>query len=155
MNKRKFIIGLLGLPLLAFTGCTTNAPQADKLARVQTLCTIAAKDGTILTLQAYPQYKPAFDLAYTELDALVSHGTIVPAQLADILKQLNIKQLQGQNATILIGDLPLLIDLLAGNQAIDLTKTPYVLAAATGIRDGLGMALGKTQQPAFAPIITK
>ena len=136
-----------------FAGCATNptngAPDAARIARVQTLCTIAAKDGTILALQAYPQYQPVFEAAFVELDSIVSTGSIVPAQLADILKQLNVKALQGQQATILIGDLPLLVDLIGPSSGantpgqIDLTRAPYVLAAATGIRDGMKQALGK------------
>lgn len=137
---------LLCFPLIALlAGCAIFSPDAtpeQKAADVQRIAYAASSIGVEATLQAKPEFRPAFELAYTNLNILVEAKTISGAQLREILHTLPVVELGGPSATLYIESGTLLFDVITG-KPIDLEKTPYVLAAATGIRDGMKVALKK------------
>jgi hypothetical protein len=59
---------------------------------------------------------------------------------------LPVSKLQSPTAIIIIQDVTVLYDATVGTN-IDLTKAPLALAAAQGIHDGIGAALGKPVSP--------
>jgi len=143
MNKTKLILmpAMLSLALLISSGCASTTP-ATKIAQVQNLSYAAASIGTSLALQSNPAYRPAFEIAYTNLDALVTTGVLTGDQLRAILASLPVRELKDQRATIAIEVATILYDALVGSK-INVEAQPYVLAAATGIRNGMKQALGK------------
>jgi len=135
----------LTLSLSLFTGCALfdkSATQEEKLNQVQLLCTSAADIGTEVALQEHPEWKPQFELAYTQLDQLVETKTITGAQLRTIISSLPIKELKGNNAKIAIDAATMLYDVTVGAK-VSIEQQPYVLRAATGIRNGMKVPLGK------------
>lgn len=142
LTRRAALPALLALTLLP--GCALlnpGATEAEKAAAVRNLAYAATSVGTAATLDLKPEYKPAFLLAYQSLDKLVTAGTISGVQLRDILLSLPVRQLGSRTALLAIDAGATLFDVTTG-QPIDLAKTPYVLAAATGIRDGLKVGIG-------------
>lgn len=130
---------------LLLTGCALfdkNAPQEQKLDQVQLLCTSAAGIGTEVALQEHPEWKPQFELAYQQLDQLVETKTITGAQLRTIISSLPIKELKSANAKIAIDAATMLYDATVGT-TVSIEQQPYVLRAATGIRNGMKVPLGK------------
>ena len=121
-------------------GCATT--QQEKLTQVQLLSYAAASIGTAEALHQNAGWRPAFELAYKSLDTLVTTKTVTGADLRTILAQLPVKELKSETARIAIEGATTLFDATVGNK-VNLEAAPYVLAAATGIRDWLRVGLGK------------
>ena len=143
LTRRASLVAILAIALTP-VGCALLSPDstdAAKAADVQRLAYAASAVGTAATLDAKPEYRTAFKLAYASLDKLVEARTISGVQLREILLSLPIKELGSRTALIAIDSGATLFDVITG-KPIDLETTPYVLAAATGIRDGLRVGLG-------------
>jgi hypothetical protein len=143
ITRRASLAAVLAIALTP-VGCallTPDATEAAKAADVQRLAYAASAVGTAAALDAKPEYRPAFVLALASLDKLVEARTISGVQLRDILLTLPIKELGSRTALIAIDAGATLFDVITG-KPIDLEQTPYALAAATGIRDGLRTGLG-------------
>ncbi len=120
--------------------CATT--QADKLTQIRLLSYTAASIGTLEALKAKPEYRPAFEIAYANLNDLVELKTINGPLLHNIILSLPVKELKSDSARIAIEGVTVLYDALTQNK-VSLEAQPYVLAAATGIRDGMKVGLGK------------
>jgi len=138
--KHLALITTTFLAILLASGCASLTPD-QKAARVQGLSYAAASIGTAAALDQKPEWRPAFELALKNLSVLVDSKQITGQQLRDILATLPVKELNSRTARIAIDSATMLFDTLTG-EPIDLTKTPYILAAATGIRDGMKVGLG-------------
>lgn len=136
-------IGILGIAAIGLLlgGCSSTPPNDTTLLRVQNLAYAASSLGTQATLISQPQYRPAFELAYTNLDALVNSKLITGDLLRQIIATLPNKQLSSPQAQIAIEGVTVLFDTLVGTRW-SIEAEPVVLAAATGVRDGLKVALG-------------
>jgi len=132
-------IQILLLSLLV-VGCSTT--KTEKLDHVQKLSYLASYVGTKAALLQNPEYRIAFELAYSNLDNLVTTGTINGPILREILSHLPVKELKGDEAKIAIEGATVLYDITIGNK-VSIEAQPYVFAAATGIRNGMKIALGK------------
>lgn len=143
---KKIVSSILILTVIALApGCALFNKQAtvvDKAAQVQSLCYAAASVGTEIAMQEKPDLKTQFDLAYTQLDVFVTNKTITGQLLRDVLSNLPVKELKSPDARIAIEAATTLYDATVGTQ-LNIENQPYVVAAATGIRDGLKAALGK------------
>jgi hypothetical protein len=142
---RRALLAVVLAIALTPVGCallSQNSTEQEKAAEVQRLAYAATSVGTAVTLDFKPEYGPAFQLAYESLNKLVEARTISGVQLREILLSLPVNELGGRTALLAIDAGGTLFDLITG-KPIDLEKTPYVLAAATGIRDGLRIGLGK------------
>lgn len=133
------------LPLIALTGCaifSKTATQEQKQAEVHDLAYAAASLGGQLALMQNPEYRPAFELAYNDLNQMVESKVITGLLLRNIIASLPVKELTSPQARLAIETATMLYDSRVGDR-MNIENQPYVVAAATGIRDGLKVALGK------------
>jgi hypothetical protein len=147
MNRIKTIIGsaLIALALLTATGCsllTKGSPTEQKAADVKVLCYAAASIGTQAALQENPETLAKFEIAYANMNKLVESKAVTGLLLRDILESLPVKELKAPNARIAIDGATYLYTAFVGEK-VNIEGNPYVIAAATGIRDGLKIALNK------------
>jgi hypothetical protein len=101
---------------------------------------------------AHPDARPQFELARTSVKALIAAGTFSAADLTAALQSLPVKELQGGDGTLIVGEAVILWDDYGQELAkLDQTKVfaTYILPVATAIAEGLDMALGPA--PAQAP----
>ncbi len=143
-TRRAFITTAATLALVALPGCALLNPNAtvkEKAAQAQALAYSASSIGVSVTLELKPMTKPAFLLAYTNLNALVESGQITGQTLRDIVKTLPVQELTSPIAKIIVDNASMLFDLATG-KPVDLNSAPIVLGVATGIRDGMRVALG-------------
>ncbi len=125
---------------LLLTSCATT--KDEKIDRIQKLSYIASYVGTKAALLQNPEYRPAFELAYLNLNILVETKKIDDSTLRDILSKLPVKELKGDEAKIAIEGSTVLYDVTIGNK-VSIEAQPFILAAATGIRDAMKIALRK------------
>ena len=138
-----FLLSPIWLPVgVGFfaSGCATT--PAEKIRQVQLLSYAAASIGTQEALQQNPAWRPRFEMAYTNLNTLVVNKTVTGALFRDVLASLPVKELKSDRARIAIEGATMLYDATVGTR-VNLETAPYVLAAATGVRDGLKVGLGK------------
>jgi hypothetical protein len=151
MNKYRLLkLMAVALTIGPLTGCAVlnpNAPIAQRESQAKALAYAAASIGTQIELTRNPASSVPFAAAYDGLDSLIkSGGVITGAQLRDVLAKLPITKLQSPIAIIVIQDVTVLYDASLGTN-VDLNKAPVLYAAAQGIRDGIGAALGKPPTP--------
>jgi hypothetical protein len=128
-------------PLALFlVSCATT--QEEKLSQVRNLAYAAASIGTQEALLQNASWRPRFETAYANLNTLVTTKTVTGAFLREVLASLPVKELKSDQARIAIEGATMLFDATVGTK-INVEAAPYVLAAATGIRDGLRVGLGK------------
>lgn len=143
INKAPLL--LLAIAPLTFSGCAifnASSTTEQKAAEVQRLCYAASSIGTQEALLQNPAWRPQFEFAYTNLDDLVKTHTITGALLRQVIYALPVKELKSDQARIAIEGATVLFDSYAGTQ-INIETNAYVFAAATGVRDGMKIALGK------------
>lgn len=141
----KIIIALALVSVLAITGCATKPntnPNAATVARINSLAFLASSAGATALIAQEPDTKPKIALAYQNLNTLVEAKAITGAELRSIVGSLPVDALQSGQAKIAIEAATVLYDLTVGDK-LNLEAAPYVLAAATGIRDGFKVALGQ------------
>ncbi len=170
MSKIKIKRGLgllvvLGLftPVFLFTaGCktmtstnaagvtvTNSAPDVDAMASIAKsaayLGTSVYLNGLPPRLAGHPQDRPAFVTARSSLKALIAAGTFSMADLTAALQALPVKEMQGSEGTLIVGEEVILWDQY-GRQLARLDKAQvfaaYILPVAKAIYEGLDMALG-------------
>lgn len=141
---------------------TQTVPDAATVQIVATTAKSAAYLGTKIYLEGlpprvpgHPEARAQFELARTSLKGLLALGTFSTGDLSAVLSQLPIKELQGENGTLIVGEAVVLWDTY-GRQLANLDKAKvfdgYIKPVAQSILDGLNMALGKPQamsKPAF------
>ncbi len=120
--------------------CATT-PEG-KITQIHDLSYAAASLGTQVALRQNPTWKPQFELAFNNLNILIATGAVTGSLLRDILEGLPVKELKSENAKLAIETATFLYDTTVGTK-INIESKPYVLAAATGIRDGLRVALAR------------
>ena len=134
--------------MIAVLALTTNcailsktSTEDQKTTEIRNLCYAAASIGTQVALEQKPEWRSQFDLAYSSLDSLINNKAVTGILLRQIISGLPVKELKSSNAKIAIEGATVLYDTTVGNQ-IGIENNVYILAAATGIRDGLKSALG-------------
>ena len=136
---------LCAAPLVPLqTGCalfSKTATTQQKLSDVRNLSYAAASIGTGVAIKQNPGWRAQFESAYHDLDQLVTQKTVTGDFLRNTIASLPVKELRSDTARIAIEGATLLFDQTVGTQ-INIEDQPYVLAAATGIRDGMQIALG-------------
>lgn len=132
------------LAWLSITGCalfTRDSTTEQKAADVRNLAYAAASIGTQQALLQNLGWRPQFEAAYHNLDQLVKTKTVTGALLRNILASLPVRELKSEQARIAIESVTILFDSTVGTK-VNIESQPYVLAAASGIRDGLKIGLG-------------
>lgn len=125
------------------TGCallSKNSTPEQKQADVRNLSFAAASIGTSEALLQNPSWRPRFEAAYANLNQLVESKLVTGTLLRNVLASLPVKELKSPQARIAIVGATTLFDSLVGTQ-VNVENQPYVLAAATGIRDGIKVGL--------------
>jgi hypothetical protein len=128
---------------LAITGCalfSKSATTDQKLADVRNLALAASSIGTQEALAQNASWRPRFEDAERNLNALIETKTVTGALLRNIVGSLPVKELRSKQAVILITEVTTLFDATVGT-SINVEQQPYVLAFAQGLRDGLHTAL--------------
>jgi len=137
-------LALGSISITSFSGCalfSNSATTDQKLADVRSLSYAAASLGTAEALLENPAWNLHFQTAYAQLDQLVTQKTVTGDLLRKIIASLPVKELKSSRARIAIETATMLFDSTVGTK-VNIEAQPYVLAAATGIRDGLKAALG-------------
>lgn len=141
--KTSLLLTLAGLALTC-GGCalfSRGSTTDQKLADVRNLSYAAASIGTAEALKQNPGWRPQFEAAFHRLDQLVIQKTVTGDFLRQLVANLPVKELKSDTARIAIEGATLLFDQTVGTR-VNIETEPYVLAAATGVRDGLKIALG-------------
>lgn len=132
------------IALTLFTNCAIlnkDSTETQKVNEIRNLSYAAASLGTSAALKQNPSWKSQFDIAYSSLDALVNSKRVTGLLLRDVISKLPVKELKSDTAKIAIEGATMLFDATVGDK-INIEDNVYVLAAATGIRDGMKIALG-------------
>lgn len=143
--KHLFALTLIAALSVFTPGCAftrSDSTTEQKAADVRNLSYAAASIGTQLALAENADWRGQFDSAYETLNQLVNSKIVSGALLRDVLASLPIKELKSAEARIAIEGATLLYDSTVGT-SVNIENQVYVLAAATGIRDGMKVALGK------------
>lgn len=138
-------IALLIVASLMLNGCALlnkSSTIEEKLADVHRLSYAAASMGTQIAIVQNPSWKPQFEQAYAQLNVLVESGAVTGTFLRSFIAQLQVKELKSETARIVIENATFLYDTVAGTK-VNIETSPYINAAARGIRDGMKVALGK------------
>ena|SRR5688572_13105927 len=135
---------LIAISLITGSGCALlsgSATTDQKLADVRNLSYAAASLGASQALIENAGWRPQFLAAYVQLDQLVTQKIVTGDLLRKIIASLPVNELKSDRARIAIETATVLYDTTVGDR-INIEKQPYAVAAATGIRDGLRVALG-------------
>ena len=139
------VCAVLSSSLLILTpGCalfSKNSTQAQKAGEVRNLCYAAASIGTAEALKQNPQWRQPFTTTYQNLDQLVTQKTVTGDLLRSVINGLPVKELKSDTARIAIEGATMLFDANVGN-TVNIEAQVYITAAATGVRDGMKIALG-------------
>lgn len=131
---------ILLIPFLLLLGCASV--KQDPVGEVQFWANAAASIGTAEVLRDHPELRPQFEKALTGLEVLIATGNGDPAALQQVIAQLPVDQLESREARIAVTLAKLSFARYGQNVTVDLTKrSPYVLAAANGLRDGIKAGL--------------
>lgn len=127
--------------VLLLSGCATGPNPA-------LLQSVAQQAGFYTGTALKAKYPNELNLTYDSLNAFVAAGGGSVNQLQSALSPLPIKALHGTNGVVFAQGSALLIHsggqiLLNLNTNVANVNNQYVLPVATGLRDGLGQALGK------------
>lgn len=142
---KTLILCALASVLCLTTGCQSFRDKTpdQKAAEIQSLAQDAASIGGAAALMAQPQYRPAFEAAYVELDRQVNGTAVISLEsIRSVLATLPIKELQGKEAALEVQGARIVIRRVLNSQA-EQNLHLYTRAIATGIRDGLKEALGQ------------
>ncbi len=155
-DTRASVLALCLLPLALLTGCASigsnPAADAQRIQRVSTIAELAAFTGTEYWLKDHPQDRPYFALSLAALDSLLKDRNYDPQALSEALASLPIKQLQGEQGTLIVSAATILYDAYAA-EAVNLDKAIYIAPVIAAIRNGLFRALnpGTALPPPIAP----
>ena len=127
--------------LLILTGCALF--QGTQQEKIYNLSYAASSIGTSSAIMAKPEYRPGFELAWTALDSALSKTNLTGQGLREIIGMIPAKELNSPQARIAIEQATFLFDLSTGGRFNLETNLVNVVAAGRGIRDGMGVALGK------------
>lgn len=132
------------LMVSALPSCESIKTAALKVtpAQVTTLSHEAAVLGTKAVVKKNDQKLIAqITTTHQALVDLVASKAVTGAVLRSIVATLPFKQLDNDNARLAVTGVTMLYDSTIGT-GLNIEEQPYVLAAATGLRDGIGEGLG-------------
>jgi hypothetical protein len=132
-------------------GCATSSPRTpltpeqraeQKAARLQAITEAAAFAGATVWLAKHPDDRAKFEMARDGLSMLTGgESTISQTQLADLVRKLPIKELQGEQGALYVGLAMIAYDAYL-KEHIHIDGNANVRAAAVGLHSGLTRALG-------------
>lgn len=149
LNVKLLIFALVPAALL-LTGCTSLPTNPDGTVRPNKKIEGITYIGTTKVLQRHPEYRAGFLLAASELTVIEAAETIDFATVLEIVSRLPVKELEGEDAMIYITGVTILLEDYAGLQ-VDLSKTPQLRSAVSGLRRGIERGLGITPTTVAIP----
>jgi hypothetical protein len=136
---------------------TNSVPDVVKMSAVARSATYLGTSiylnglGDKTRVVPHPEARPQFELVRTSLKTLIAAGTFSAADLTAALQSLPVKELQGSDGTLIVGEAVLLWDEYGQALAtLDQSKIfdTYLLPVARAIVAGLDQALGPPMPPA-------
>lgn len=143
------ILALVGLLFAVIcTGCSTRpsdplTPEQQEfqnIRRVQTGVRLAVFLGVSVDLKKHPERRDAYVKAEAALASLVEQQKWDALAFSSALSESGASIFSSGDASLVLTTVPLLVDLLSGNQ-IDLSQPKFVRPAILGASEGLKMAL--------------
>lgn len=126
---------------MVFTGCATvgngNVSTVDKMIPI---AKTAAYVGTFYAMKEHPEWRPSFETAVAELKFLEAQEKIEFVTLISIVNRLPIKELQSDEAALIVGTATILLSEYGG-MAVPLEQVKDLHPVVTAIRDGIELAL--------------
>lgn len=142
-----FACGLFLLSGCATTGGVatspgTNATPAElvRAQRIGTVAELAAFSGTQVWLLEHPADRAYFEASAAALDVLLQSGEVSPEKFSAALSKLPIKELQGNEGTLIVGSTMILYDAFLAEH-VNLDANIYLRPIIAGVRSGLGRGL--------------
>lgn len=130
---------LLPLAALILSGCVTSSTSTP-LARIQSGAKVAAYVTASIDMQKHPARVVPYAKVRDGLALILTNETIDPLQVAEFLRtNLPVQNLNGDTTSIIVAAVGMLFADQLG--AVEIKNPPEVKALATGIRDGLDIAL--------------
>lgn len=120
---------------LPFTGCTILSKPQSLENKATAVAWIASSE----LLKDRPDYRPAFDIAATDLEFLSQAETLSFAEIWAILDSLPVDQLQGRNAALYFGGAMLFFEDEIGTVAVE--NPEQARAIIRGLAAGLRRTL--------------
>lgn len=141
---RSFGLTLVTSLALIASGCASLNTGATR-----SIAKIAAKDATYFSLLEHPEWRPKFELAYVEIDALAQAEQIDVAALAAIVRRLPAKELKSPTAQIIISDVQIVVEELLPNSGVVISRERYTDARQVidAIRGGMRLGLDMAASP--------
>lgn len=143
----KKITSLFSIVALVFlVGCSSLSPRT--INAIATTAKIASKDVVIISLQQHPEWRAGIEQAEGELGVLANAEKIDLRTVVSIIQRLPIKELRGQTALLVAGDVTIIIEDLTTNQATIVTAEDYanIRQVVIGLRDGIRIGLDSSQK---------
>lgn len=143
---------MLCITLLAtlFLGNGCGTTDGDRTPDWEVIAKIAARRGTVEALRRHPEYRLAFEATATGLDQLLLQDQVDYQQLHQVLAQLPIKELRGDEGALLVADAIDLYDASLG-RVLRLNETSRLRPIAEALRDGIRGGLALTGSSSSAP----
>jgi len=144
----KTVVLSIAVLAVALTGCITKPPvinpdgtvtpgtKTPDIARIAAVTEEVVRIGTATILIDRPDLLPHFQTALAELTLIEKSKTVTPALLIDILNQLPVKQLHGNNSAMIFESARVLL-IASGWSQIDITRTAQLLPIVTAMKQGL------------------
>lgn len=132
MNKLFSLIATV--VLFATVGCSTLS--SSDVTRISTVSQQAASIGTREVLLSHPDWKPKFQLAADQLNALAIAPSISVASILQIVQQLPVKELKSQEARLSFEGATLLISAINVPE-VPADKLAQLQPIAKAIADGI------------------
>ena len=124
---------------MSVTSCTTSPTTGQKvpdIARIALVVRGATELGVKVELAKQPASMAAFRIALTQLSALATATNIGPNDILNIISRLPIKQLNGQNGTLIFDGAKLII-IATGWSNVDADRLKQLQPIVVALRDGL------------------
>lgn len=129
------LLALLSLGPLSFTGCTTLSQPQSLEKKATAVAWIASSE----LLKDRPDFRPAFEIAATDLEFLAQADTLSFAEMWAILDSLPVDQLHGRNAALYFGGAMLFFEDELGTVAVE--NPEQARAVVRGLAAGLRRTL--------------
>lgn len=120
-----------------FTGCTTVKNEQSLESKSKAVAYIA----TVKVLEEKPQWQPHFEHARDDLKIILAAETIGLPEVLAIVQRLPIKELKGNDATLIIGASMIFFEDDLGTLAID--NPTWLRAVCRGLIAGITLGLPK------------
>lgn len=142
----KKLMTMVTLVALICAGCQTTDGGKDYTGLIKT----ASYAGTAIALREHPEWRGGFQTAQTELQFLASQESIDWSSVLIVVHRLPVKELQSQDAALIITGASLLLSEYGKSISLNTEKAkPVVLALIEGIQ--LGMSAVPTRPSVVTP----